>query len=489
VTSQSKIIIAAAAFIVLLLVSAFAVVGYYLIGFNVGQRHLARAHASTSHQQYDAAIADYTRALQYPLGTTARSYALANRGVCEARRQKPRVDEALNDLTAAVGLNERLADAFTERGSLRLPQGDDNGAWEDFSRAIAIDPNAAFAFLRRGTIAARRQQWDAAISDFSEAIRANPNEPSAYVYRGDAYARRQDFDRALASFESAIRIAPNYAPAYLYRGFLHHDRRDLYKANADYSAALRIKPDFPEAYWARIRVSLEKRNFRDAIADYSELLRLDPRDSVALQGRGLAYGRADDLSNAVADFTELIRLTQSRQAYELRAMIFTLQARYREALADYRIAVQQSGEIGFAKSLPWLLATCPDATIRNGEEAVARAREDCVQTQWENGNCIDTLAAAYAETGDFAEAIKYQEQALANDRINLEMRSDFEIRLSLYQTGIAFRDTAKKMVPRPPPTPIRKRPQRAPIGTPQAGVASAPEIDAIRAATPLSVGQ
>jgi tetratricopeptide (TPR) repeat protein len=60
-----------------------------------------------------------------------------------------------------------------------------------------------------------------------------------------------------------------------------------------------------------------------------------------------------------------------------------------------------------------LRATCPEASIRNGQLAVADAKKACELDIWILESYIDTLAAAYAETGDFASAIRYQEQAIA----------------------------------------------------------------------------
>lgn len=459
-TRRQKQLLAALAAAGVLAGSIVAALCAFAISFWIGRTEFTRGYSVMNRGRYDAAIVDFNRALQHPLGRSTRAYALGDRGYCEA--QKGDSAGAIKDYTEALLLDATLAFAYRGRGTLLMQQNDEQRALQDLSRVIALDRNDAQALCWRGVIYARDKQWDRAIADFSDAIRAYPKEPAGYVYRGDAYARQQKFSEALASFDSAVRVAPGYAPGYLHRGYVYHEQRDLYKAIADYSAAVRLAPDFAEAHRARIRAYVQKKDWRGAIVDYTELLRLNPRDEAALQGRGLAREAANDRPAALEDFTELVRITQSRQAYELRAGTLMLEGKYHEALEDYRTALRSTGPHGLAKSLAWLLATCPDSKFRSGTEAVAQATEDCVRTEWQNPNCVDTLAAAYAETGDFAEALRYEEQALAAKQIDPDTRAEYEIRLSLYRSGFPYRETGKHVPPKhsptPAPTPLLRKP-------------------------------
>ena len=88
-------------------------------------------------------------------------------------------------------------------------------------------------------------------------------------------------------------------------------------------------------------------------------------------------------------------------------------------------------------NLSWIYATSPDKLSRNGEKAVALATQACELTNFKKANHLDTLAAAYAEVGDFKLAIKHQQRAieLARD----ETKSGLLKRLELYQTGQPYR--------------------------------------------------
>jgi tetratricopeptide (TPR) repeat protein len=90
-----------------------------------------------------------------------------------------------------------------------------------------------------------------------------------------------------------------------------------------------------------------------------------------------------------------------------------------------------------ANNLAWLLATCANPIVRNGESALRLAQEAVAATSRTNAVVLDTLAAAYAETGDFAKAVAAQQEAIAV--LGSETNRDYEARLRLYQSGSPFR--------------------------------------------------
>ena len=113
----------------------------------------------------------------------------------------------------------------------------------------------------------------------------------------------------------------------------------------------------------------------------------------------------------------------------------------------------------------WLRATCPDAKHRNGQQAVeyatkaceltagrsareglARPRVEyatkaCELTAWKKPGYLDTLSAAYAEAGDFAKAVEWQQKGM--DLAPADQKADYESRLKLYRDNKPFRQTAK----------------------------------------------
>jgi tetratricopeptide (TPR) repeat protein len=87
-------------------------------------------------------------------------------------------------------------------------------------------------------------------------------------------------------------------------------------------------------------------------------------------------------------------------------------------------------------------ATCPDAKYRDGKKAVDDGKRACELTAWRDAHALDTLAAAYAEAGDFQNAVKWQEKAVA--LYPASSKSELRSRLDLYKAHKPYRDAAKK---------------------------------------------
>jgi serine/threonine protein kinase/predicted Zn-dependent protease len=114
---------------------------------------------------------------------------------------------------------------------------------------------------------------------------------------------------------------------------------------------------------------------------------------------------------------------------------------YAQALAYLETAVEvDPNHVAARNEYASLLATCPEAEFRDGAKAVESATTVCQLANWKDPGYLDTLAAAYAETGNFESAIEWQTRAIdqLTDDERSRYESEFRARLKLYQEGQAY---------------------------------------------------
>ena len=114
---------------------------------------------------------------------------------------------------------------------------------------------------------------------------------------------------------------------------------------------------------------------------------------------------------------------------------------YEAALQELNAALESNPESDFLhNNKAWLLATCPVAEVRSGQEALVHATKACELTEYNNYMYVDTLAAAYAEAGDFEQAVQFQMSAVELTPQNIPGRDSIVQRVKLFESKRAFRE-------------------------------------------------
>lgn len=114
---------------------------------------------------------------------------------------------------------------------------------------------------------------------------------------------------------------------------------------------------------------------------------------------------------------------------------------YDKAIADYTEGIRLNpNDPRLYERLSWVLATGPLDKLRNGEKAVEYAKKSCELTEWKNPDYLSTLSAAFAESGDFQEALKWQKKALEFPDLDQHKADEYRQRLDLFEQGKAYRD-------------------------------------------------
>jgi tetratricopeptide (TPR) repeat protein len=176
----------------------------------------------------------------------------------------------------------------------------------------------------------------------------------------------------------------------------------------------------------------------EALHDFLEVIRLQPQLDLGYYNAGVIYNLQGRYKDAIDMMTRSIQLQKdnrglARRRSERGNAYFHL-GDFKRAHADFVAAVRlDPRDPDVVNNVAWFRATCPEARFRNGKEAVELATRACTLENWKDADGIDTLAAAYAEIGNFAEAERYQQKAMALLSEDEALRPKFRERLAQYR--------------------------------------------------------
>jgi tetratricopeptide (TPR) repeat protein len=262
--------------------------------------------------------------------------------------------------------------------------------------------------------AMRHRRYEQVIAKVTAALGMKPDGKNAailYRWRGVAYEELGDFTRALADYTAAIESDAAVQHVHYYRGALYSRRGELSKAVSDLTIALRRESDKASIYGSR----------------------------------GFAYEKMGRLQAARGDYEQVTRLPAKEGAnYSVRGKAYFALGQYKAAASDNATAKRTEGGHEFVLNCAaWFEATCPDPAFRDGRAAVGDATRACERIKWKDPQTVDTLAAAYAEAGDFDRAIKFENQALSLASVLPDESNQLREHLRLFQEHKPFRQIPK----------------------------------------------
>jgi protein O-mannosyl-transferase len=378
-----------------------------------------------------------------PIAIAAAGLALAACGLATVRQRTYwRNTKTLFEHALAVTSDNYVA--YTVVGNALIDDGKLPEAIEQCQRALQISPDYPEAHNTLGNIYTRQQKYTEATASYNAAIRSDPTYADAHAGLSDALIKQGDFAGAEAHGREALRLTPMHLPAMFCLATALHKQNKLAEAADYYRQILALNPNLftPHRYLGNVLVAQGKP--QEAAAQFQMALKIRPADidtRVVLGVMLLGNNRTDE---AAAQFREAVRLqpTNSLANYQL-ALIHQGRKEPRPAIEYFRQALQAQPDWAESlNNLAWILAANPDATLRNGPEAVTLAERACQLTNYKEAFLIGTLAAAYAEAGRFPEAVTAAEKArtiaLAAGQKEVA-QSNLEL-LELYKAGRAYHE-------------------------------------------------
>ena len=254
------------------------------------------------------------------------------------------------------------------------------------------------------------------------------NNPAALLLRAENKLRKDDIDGAKTDVDNAMALQPGNGRGIFLRSLIAAQQQRYADAINDMKLLVRNQPE--NTIWA-----LQLGNYyqldnrpRKAIEVATDILKQKADDWQALRLRGDAYLSISEHDKAVADYEAALQLPLATE----------------EQLETDPSAMSKTSRSGLANNLAWVLATSPKDELRNAEKSVKYGTEAAELTEFKEPHILSTLAAAYAESGDFAKAIEWAEKAVELGKAEEhEQLEQLEKELESYRENKPWREEQK----------------------------------------------
>jgi tetratricopeptide (TPR) repeat protein len=271
----------------------------------------------------------------------------------------------------------------------------------------------------------------------------NPDSALAYDNLAELLAKQGRYEDAVAEYQNAIRVEPNCVYACNGLGDLEYRMRRPADAIAAYRASLTGNPEQGDVHGQIGLCLLLEGRLDEAIAEYREAIRLMPSLMAAYDNLGDALYRAGRVGEASDEYREAIRVNPGfATPYYNLGVVQYAQGDTGEAIANIEksLALDPSNATAAGK-LAWILAAAPQTALRNGARAVDLASKVSDAEGGSDPVILRTLAAAYAQEGEFSQAVRVARKALElSDARKIKVLSEALRReMGLYQAGQSYR--------------------------------------------------
>ncbi len=339
---------------------------------------------------------------------------------------------------AGVALLASAAMALGTRNYLSLWQ--DN---EQFTRHMLRDaPNAASLRVAMGHIELKKGRIAEAVEEFRAAVNADASFLGARLNLVSALTKLGRAAEAEPLARKAVEMKSGAPETHTYLAMCLEAQNRLAEAVQEHEKALALRAFDAKTHYNLATALARTGRTDEAIRQFNEALRIQPNHARTMQNLGMTYFQADRFDEAIEWFTKALRAasTMTNAAYQMGCAQMAA-GRVREGIAAWREALRiDPGFLEALTDLAWVLATSPDESVRNGQEAMQLAARANQLSGGEIGVVLDVLAAAQAATGDYVSAAATQRLAIDLERRSTSPRlaglrcsdSGYSARLSLY---------------------------------------------------------
>jgi tetratricopeptide (TPR) repeat protein len=323
-------------------------------------------------------------------------------------------ERQLADLDRAIELQPDKPEFLRLRAQTRFSHKKMDEALADIDQAIKMEEEHAASHELRGMILMDLERYDDALAAFDRAGAMAPEAALPFQHRGELFRKKGDLEKALEQLTKALELAPDNFATLIIRAGVYYELKQTDKALEDVEHALRVQPQRVEPHLMRAEILAASGRMKEAIDQLEKLLELAPDQVHVLSQLGTFYIIDGQPRKAVEMFTKVLEQDPDNvSAQRFRADAYLNLGEHDKAIADFEHVLPEYDEDqSVLNNYAWVLATSPDDELRNGKRALELATKAAELTDHQTPHVLSTLAAAYAETGDFENAKKWSTKSI-----------------------------------------------------------------------------
>ncbi len=205
---------------------------------------------------------------------------------------------------------------------------------------------------------------------------------------------------------------------------------------------LKDHPGLLEAIQLHGIIAASDGDFPQAIADFEKLGKAAPKNPQILTQLGMLYGLDKRPRKAIEKYSDALAIDpESIAALRGRADSYLNIGKHAEAIPDYEAALKiQPDDSSLLNNLAWVLATSPDDKVRDAKRSIELGEKAAKLTEYKKSHILSTLAAGYAESGDFAKAREWSQKAVDLGSDDPETADQLKKELASYQAEKPWRE-------------------------------------------------
>lgn len=326
-----------------------------------------------------------------------------------------RNDESIELLDKLREKNTRDPAILGLRGAVHFEMNDYDKAMKDVDAALRLDPKLLAPRVLKAQILLARKQPDEAIAMLEEIRKDNPENEQIAVSLSQVYVAQKQFDKAQSLIGSLAEKSPKEEKWSLLKAQIMIAGEQPVKAVEFLERQFEENPDSTRIRLMLVTLLADQKQSRKALEILEPLIEKDPAAIELLRLKGSLLLSVNRHLDAVKVLEKIV-----------------------EAAPKDEVSIN---------NLSWLLSTSPIDMVRDGNRALELAKQACELSNYKKAYILSTLAAAYAETGDFDKALEWIRKSIdmAGEDDNVKDRiEELEKELDSYKKRRPYREAIEE---------------------------------------------